>query len=374
MPYPRPSLASLQQQAQQDVLNSDITGLDAFLRFSILNVLCWVQAMLSWLHYGYLDYIAKQAVPWTATDEYLAGWGTLKEVTKEAAEAATSTAVSFTTSNTNAVIPAGTSVNRSDGWAYVTSADSTYAGGTVSAPIVSLTPGSAGNSPVGTIMALGTPVAGVQTQGTLTAAAIEGSDIETDDDFRTRVIAAYQASGQVGNAAQYINWATDVPGVTRAWVVPNGNGAGTVVVLIMLDETEAATQGFPVGTNGGATGETRIAPATGDQLTVANAIFPNQPVTALVSVMSPVVQPIAFTVADLGTGNTVANQAAITAALLDMFLRVSKPGGTINPNSWNEAIAAISSVTQFNVTQPAVPVTGATATSLPTLGNIVFSA
>ena len=82
----------------------------------------------------------------------------------------------------------------------------------------------------------------------------------------------------------YATWAISVPGVTRAWCLRNGYGAGTVV--IMLDAAQAGHDGFPVGQDGVATDEPRGVPAVGDQLTVANALYPLQPVTALVYVFT----------------------------------------------------------------------------------------
>ena len=84
----------------------------------------------------------------------------------------------------------------------------------------------------------------------------------------------------------YATWAISVPGVTRAWCLRNGYGAGTVVVYIMLDAAQAGHDGFPVGQDGVATDEPRGVPAVGDQLTVANALYPLQPVTALVYVFT----------------------------------------------------------------------------------------
>ncbi|NHO43344.1 hypothetical protein GOB83_14470, partial [Acetobacter fabarum] len=78
MPYARPTLTDLRQQALQDVLDGGISGVSAVLRFSVLSVLCYALAGLSYLHYAYLDWISQQAVPWTATDEYLESWGALK--------------------------------------------------------------------------------------------------------------------------------------------------------------------------------------------------------------------------------------------------------------------------------------------------------
>ena len=62
---------------------------------------------------------------------------------------------------------------------------------------------------------------------------------------------------------------------------------------------------------------------------MANAVFAEQPVTALVYSEAPVASPVAFTVTNLGVNNTAPMQAAIAAALADMFLRLGNVGGTL---------------------------------------------
>lgn len=370
MPYARPTLTELRQQAQQDVISGGIPGVVALLRFSVLNVLAMVLAGLAWLHYGYIDWISLQSVPWTATDEYLAAWGALKSITRKAAGYASGT-VSFTVTGT-AVIPAGTALVLTGGVGATTTADSVTSNGVTVADWTATTAGTVGNVVAGSIATLSSPVAGVQTTGTVGTLTTSGADVETDDDLRTRIIDAFQQLGECGNEQNYVTWALGVTGVTRAWCNPLGFGAGTVVVYFMMDEANAANNGFPDGTNGAAASETRYATATGDQLTVANAIWPLRPVTALVIVCAPVAQPVDFVITDLGTGNTAANQAAITNALNDMFLRLSAPAGTISPNDWEEAISAIG-LSSFEVQSPVGPVTGSTAGSMPVLGTVTFA-
>ncbi|MFC7611718.1 baseplate J/gp47 family protein [Teichococcus aestuarii] len=97
----------------------------------------------------------------------------------------------------------------------------------------------------------------------------------------------FRAPPQGGAVADYETWARAVPGVTRAWIAPNGMGAGTVVVYAMLDDAQAGAGGFPQGADGVAAAETRATPATGDQLTIADALYPLRPATALVYVVAP---------------------------------------------------------------------------------------
>ncbi|GBQ69626.1 bacteriophage protein [Ameyamaea chiangmaiensis NBRC 103196] len=368
MPYSRPTLSELRSWAVQDVLNAGISGVSKVLRFSVLGTLAWVNAGLAWLVYGYLDWIAMQAVPWTATDEYLAAWGALKKVYRKAASAASGSVVFAVTGAQ--VIPSGTAVTVG-GLDGTTTADSVTTGTSTVAAVTLTDTGATGNVADGSIATLGSPISGIQSTGSVSTAFTGGADAESNSALRSRVMAKFQESGTNGREQEYIDWATDVTGVTRAWINRNGFGAGSVVVYVMLDEANAAYSGFPQGTNGVASDETRYFPATGDQLRVANAIWTEQPVDALVVVCSPIAETVAFTISDLGDGNTTANQALIEGALDDMFLRLSAPGGTIHPNNWNEALGALG-LASFNVTVPSAPVTGATVGSLLQRGTVTF--
>jgi uncharacterized phage protein gp47/JayE len=380
MPYARPTLSALRQQAQQDISQSGL-AVDGFLQKAVLKVLAWVQAGFAWLHYGYLDWIAKQAVPWTATGEWLAGWMGLIGVTQKPAAAAQIT-VTFTGVN-GTVIPNGSSFARLDGFAYTSTAAATIAAGSATVSMTAATPGSAGNVANGATVALASSIAGVNSSGTVASTVASGVDVEDPAAFKTRGLAQYAAPPQGGDLADFVNWALAVPGVTRAWVQPNAMGAGTVSVFTMFDVSEAAFGGVPQGTSGGAANEPRITPATGDLLTVANALFPKQQVTQLVWSVAPTLTATAFTVADLGVNNTPAMQTAITNALKGMFLQFANVGGTVNPaaagaawpaiepNDWYAALNAIPGLNNFKVTTPSAAIT-VTAGQLASLGAITF--
>ncbi|MDE2104745.1 MAG: baseplate J/gp47 family protein [Patescibacteria group bacterium] len=380
MPFARPTLTDLISQAAADI-TSGIPGADGNLRFSNLKALGKAVAGLAYLQYGYLDWISKQAVPFTATAEFLEGWAGLRNVTRKGAAAATGTVT--LTGTVGVVVPSGTGFTRTDGYAYQTSADATIGvGGTVtvaaSAVLSPIDPatnptgnGAAGNCDAGSSFALDAAIAGVQSSLTAATAFTGGADVETDDSLRSRMLLAYQAPPQGGDQNDYVEWALAVAGVTRAWCTPNGYGTGTVVVYIMLDVAEAAHGGFPQGTDGVAASETRGTAATGDQLTVANAIYPLQPVTALVYVVAPTQNVVAFTVSGLsGAGATI--QSAVEAAIADVFVRMGKPGGTVDLSDIESAIAAISGTEGFVITSPSANIVSGTG-ALPVLGAVTFS-
>jgi uncharacterized phage protein gp47/JayE len=371
MPFQRKTLSTLISEVAADI-TSALQGADALLRFTVLNVIGKVQAGMSNLHMGYLDWISKQSVPFTAEDEYLIGWAALKNVFQKAASKATLTASFPGTVGT--VLNAGTQVVRSDGVTYTTSSTATVGGGgTVTANIVATVPGTAGNANVGAVVSLGTSVPGIQSTGSITGTVSAGADVETNDALRSRMLAAYQSTPQGGDLSDYAGWALAVAGVTRAWVAPNGFGAGTVVIYTMWDSAESSHAGFPQGTNGcsqfdkGPGGIPRGTVATGDQLVVADSIINEQPVTALVYSCAPVANNLTFTISGL-LSSTTATRAAIAAAISDVFFRNGDPrAGTINRSDIESAIAAISGTAGFVITL-VQGVVGATTTTYP--GNI----
>ncbi|HEX7906868.1 MAG TPA: baseplate J/gp47 family protein [Paraburkholderia sp.] len=329
-----------------------------------------VQAGLAYLHYGYLDWISKQAVPWTATDEYLVGWGALKNVYQKSATKA-SGAATFTGSP-GTPIPAGTTLVRGDNRTYTVNATVTVGNtNTVTVSATDTTPGAAGNCDVGTALNLGTSIPGIQSTGTVSSVFVGGADVETTDAFSARVIAAYQAAPQGGDQDDYVAWATAIAGVSRAWCAPNGFGAGTVVVYFMMDSAEAAHGGFPQGTNGVAANEPRTATkATGDQLIVANALYALQPVTAMVYSCAPLANTVNFTISGLSTASS-ATQEAVEAAISDVFLRTGAPGGTVDISDINSGIAAVAGTAGFVIISPVGNISSATG-YLPTLGDVAF--
>jgi uncharacterized phage protein gp47/JayE len=226
-------------------------------------------------------------------------------------------------------------------------------------------------------MTLGTSIAGINSTGSVSVAFTGGADVEKDDSLRARMLQAYQNRPQGGAQSDYVTWALQVNGVTRAWCNPNGFGAGTVVVYTMFDVTESANNGFPQGANGVATLETRGTPATLDLLTVANWIYPLRPATALVYSVAPTQQVVNFTIT--GTSSfTTAMKSAIAAAISGIFVLYGSPlsttpgqNGTVDLSYIESAIAAISGTQGFVITAPTANIVGTTG-QLPVLGTITW--
>lgn len=380
MPYNRPTLSELRAR-NIAAIESELKGVGTPLRFSNLNILGSADAGLAYLHFGYLDWIAKQSVPWSATDENLAGWASIKSITRKAANAGTNNATIFT-GKSGGTIPAGTVLNRGDGYQYTTDAEidigvSGTAAGAITAVLADPNDdptggGDAGNTPAGTQLTLDISISGVDSMVTISTAITDGADIETEDAFRSRMLLAYQNTPQGGNDEDYESWALAVSGVTRAWTVRRLMGAGTVGVYIMIDGSDTSNHGFPVGTDGISQLENWSAvKATGDQGRVADAIYPLQPVTSLVYVCSPIQHVMNFTISGISTANSTTT-TAIAAAIDGVLFESGNPKGTtILLSDLLIAISNVSGTSGFILTSPAANITTATG-ELPVRGTVTY--
>jgi uncharacterized phage protein gp47/JayE len=343
MPFNRPTLTELRDRAQGS-LDSRLTGTDARLRRSNTNVLATVHSGAMHGLYGYLDYIANQAVPGPDNDEYwLERHASLWKVYRKAATAAGGN-VTFTGAN-GSVIPAGTALQRSDGAFYTTQADGTITTGSAVVAITADEAGKSGNTAAGSQLTLVNPIVGVI--GTVPVASgglTNGTDIESLDRLWQRLSRRIGQPPQGGADFDYISWALEVAGVTRAWCYPAYLGLGTVgVTFVMDDQAGTIIPDSPKVAEVAAYIEQHEDPVTGDLI--------GRPVTADVTVFALTAVPLNFTI-DL-TPDTAAVRTAVAAELADLVARESEPNGTLLLTHISEAISIAAGEGNHILTVPA---------------------
>lgn len=350
MPFERPDLPTIIDRIGADI-ESRLPGADARLRRSNLAVIARAEAGVAHSLYGYIEYYARQVIPDTAESEWLERWATIWGVVRKPAAAA-SGAVTFT--GTNGVsIPTGTVLQRSDGAEFETIADGTISAGTVDIVTTARIAGDAGNTSAGSQLSLAAQVLGVTSAATVAAGGlVGGADVEADDALRQRLIARIQQPPHGGASFDYIAWALEVPGVTRAWVYPMEMGPGTVTVRFVRD------------------GDASIFPDAGEVAAVQAHIEALRPVTAELFVVAPVALAVNITVAITPDNPQVRN--AVTAELADLFSREAVPGGTILISHIREAISLATGENDNVVTVPAGNVV-AGAGEMPVLGVITWA-
>lgn len=352
MPFQRPTLPEIIQRTFSD-LTSRLQLKGALLRRSVVGVLARVLAGASHLLHGHLDYLAKQINPGTADGVWLALWANVWGVARREAEFSVGT-INFVGTIEGATIPAGSNVKRSDGIEFATQADATIAGGVASADVRAVDAGAAGNTDAGVTLTLVFPIAGVNSSATVDADGLtNGSDVELDESLRARLLLRIQKPPQGGDADDYVQWALDVPGVTRAWCYPLHLGPGTVGVTFMRDDDTPS----PI-------------PSTDEVAAVQSYIDGVRPVTAQVTVFAPVPDTLNFQISI--TPSTDAVKAAITAELDDFMRREAEPGGTLFLSRINEAISTASGEVDHTLIAPAANVVSATG-HIPQRGTITWA-
>ena len=354
MPFARPGFTSLMQQARQD-LSSGVSRLGTLLPVSLVGTLAKIQAGFAQLHFDYLDWISKQSVPFTCTDEYLEAWANLKGIQRKPATRAGG--VALFQGVPGSVIPAGTEVVRADGWVYRTSQEVLFHSTSALVPISSVEMGDGGNAASGVVLMLSTLSPGVQSEGVAQEPIVGGSEVERDEDLRERMLMRYSAPPQGGSRKDYVEWALSVPGVTRAWCKPGLDTSGSLVVYVMLDEARQSNQGFPQGANGVSAQDPRGPTATGDLLLVANYIEERRPVTSLVYVSAPLPHNVGVEIRGL-SNNTLAVREAIKQNLAGALVNIGTPlGMTLYQSTINAAIEqAVPQGTTWTLITPSAPV------------------
>lgn len=306
MPFARPGLPTLIDRAAADI-ESRLPGADARLRRSNLNVIARVHAGATHGLYGFLDFIARQVLPNTADAEFLDRHATLWLPSGRLPAAYAVGQVVMTGTN-GAVIPPSTVFKRADGATYSSTAEATIAAGQATVNIVADVAGSAGNAVAGITLNLDSPIANINAAGVVPAGALTGgADIEDDDSLRARVIARIQQTPHGGARHDYIAWAKEVPGVTRAWCYPLEMGDGTVTVRFVRDN------------------DASLLPDPAEVAAVQAYVEALAPVGMQIFVVAPVAAPIAFQV-EL-TPATASAKAAVEASLRDLLIREAEPEG-----------------------------------------------
>ncbi|WP_407321759.1 baseplate J/gp47 family protein [Dickeya ananatis] len=333
--FSRQTLPQLITTIRSDVLSrlaADSTL--AELRRSDAEVYARVQAAAVHVVYGYIDYLARNLLPDLADEDWLIRHGNMKRVTKKAASAASG----FVRWDgiTSGAIDAGITIQRDDLVSYTTATSAIASGGVLRVPVVCDATGTAGNTDDGITMRLVSPVTGLPSA----AVADEirgGTDAENIEDFRARIIERWYYPPQGGADTDYITWAKEVSGVTRAWCYRHWMGTGTVGVMIANSDLIN-----PI-------------PDTAVVAAAQNYIEPLAPVAgADLYVFAPTPHVVNFEI-DLNPDNA-AVRAAVEAELRSMMLRDGVPGGVIKPSRISEAISAATGEYSHRLISPSADV------------------
>lgn len=321
MPFPIPTLANLVSRSRS-AFRSYLPGSDAWMWPNNLYAAGKVIGGSAFEIFGFADYIQKQKFAITADGENLDLHGAEFGLARRPASPAAGNVV-ITAADALAVEP-GAQFARTDGVVIIAQQAATLNGAdaltvAVEAATGGLNTSTAANAPLSILSGVSGPGAAAATVAVDSNGLTGGLDIEPDGEPYTTDLATYR--GRIlfrkrnppfgGNPADYVQWCTNVTGVTRVFVERNWNGPGTVRVFPIMDDLFAATGGVP---------------GAADIERVTEYLAGVQPSDALVSVQAPAPIVVNLTVQGLNP-NTAPVQNAVRAEQAAAFRRLSRVAG-----------------------------------------------
>lgn len=360
-----PKLDSLNARIQADI-STRIQGVSPTQRRSILGAIGRALAGACQGLYGYIDRKADDASPYTATGKALEGWASLwlKGGRKQPT---TSTGSVLVIGAQGKLLPALTVLQSATGVTYTTDADSTLDDtGQATVSITAAEAGMGGNAAAGATLTFVSPLDGIAASCTVGAEGLTGgTDLESDDGLRERMIQRIQNPPQGGSDADYVAWALEVAGITRAWTFPTYNGPGTVRVYVADDTYSGATLA--------AASEVAAAQAYLDSVKPNGvAYLVGGVVTNGLEVIAPTAAPVDFTIALGASVNTSDVQDKVLANLQAVYFREAEPEGTVRFHHLLRAISEAVGDGDYTLTTPTADMAAA-AGEILTLGAITWA-
>jgi uncharacterized phage protein gp47/JayE len=346
--YQRPTRETLIERIKGD-LGSRTQGA-AYLKRSFELILSIVLGGVADGLHSHLDWLRKQISPLTCDIDMLLVWGVLVHVPRKG-EVPAAGLVTFPAS-AGAVMPVDRQVRSDAGVFYKVTAATSASNGVITAPVIAVSGGSAGNIGAGAPLTLVTPVDGVTSRGVVGVDGLTGGDdLEKVERYRERVLSALRQPPKGGGPGDYVKWAKENAGVTRAWEFGRRMGAGTVSVGFVMDDRE------------------NIIPQAADVATVLAYIGARAPIDLRqLYVQPPIAVPVNMTV-NLRP-NTAAVRAAALVELRALFRLSAELERSLPQSEVDEAISIADGEVAHEIT--AISSLNPGSWGLLTLGTVTF--
>jgi uncharacterized phage protein gp47/JayE len=353
-----PTLRDTRRLTRDYVLSQ--LGAKAMIPNSVLRIMSDAMAGLAHLTLLYLDWVAKQLMPDTAEREWLDRHGVIWLSNADGSKGRKAATYAQGTVQfegiAGVIVGVGTTLSGGNGLTYQTVTEGQIgSGGFGTAEAVALTAGTVGNLPDGDVVAVSPPIPGITT-ATLLGDMGGGVDQETDDQLRERILLRIQNPPMGGAQNDYVLWAMQVPGVTRAWAASE-QGPGTITTRFLMDDLYPDNHGLPT---------------EADIEAVAIHIDKMRPVTVKdCYVVAPILFFYDITITDL-TVDDPSVRARIEESIKDMEFKRSKPGQTMYRSWVDEAISqAVGEEThELTFETTVMPAPG----YMPVLGTVLYDA
>lgn len=354
----RPGIRDLIETIRADA-DAILGGIDARLERGLVEVILLAQAGALHGAYGYLQQLADDLFPDTATSAALERWASIFGISRGAATFAQGwVGASGTLTGT---IPLDVILRRSDGREYqrqnfgalpdgtgvfVGTGYVTYAtlglGGTGWAiPVIALESGAAGNISVGGSLSFVSPIENVPPIVTAPLGITGAVDAELDASLQRRVLARLQNPPQGGTAAEYQAWtlgaSTVADPITHAFVRSPAAGSNVVTVYVI--------------NTGGAIPAAHPPTPSATALTNARAaIDARKPLSADRNVLAPTLTAQAFSIHL--SPDTATIRTAVTNELDAFLVDNHEPGQEVPLSILQEVVSRAAGGGEAKITSP----------------------
>lgn len=360
MPFTKPTLVAIANRMKTD-LQSKIPEAGTWLRNSLMDIFTTTVAGSHYLMYDFLEWCKKQLFITTAESEYLELQGNEYGILRNYGVKATGTITM--TGTVGVTVPSGTEIQSSLGQLYVTNSAGTFVSTSMNVDVTAVEVGSEYNQIAGSGLSFVSPIAGVNTDVTTSLGLTGGTDVESDESYRDRILTRKKQPPHGGTESDYVSWSKEVPGVTRAWSFPQLYGPGTIGVAFVRDGDDPiiptpadieTVREYIVGHIDSSTGKTVGCPVTAEPGLIMIDL------EALTVDFSIKVSPYNSTVT-----------ASIIEQLEELMYERGGPGQEITISQMYEAITGAVGEEKSEIVSPASNVT-ANYKQIPILGTVTI--
>jgi hypothetical protein len=163
----------------------------------------------------------------------LVKWGVLIGVGEPRSGTQWKGEIEVSVTNQNSTLNPGAQLKSSlTGKIYITERPVPLLGETAFVEIICTTPGTAGNLQDGDELNFVSPLGNVKKTATVSGVLRDGTDDETEADYRFRVVNRYRLQPQGGSLSDYRIWASYVPGVLNTYPYNNPESPAGVILYI----------------------------------------------------------------------------------------------------------------------------------------------
>lgn len=239
MPYVRPTVGELVENSRNDI-ESRLDGADTRARPNNLDIDAKVWAGGLDGVYDAVATASRRSFPQGCTgpndDDALDLHAERIGLRRKLAQAASGQGL--IAAPANGIFPAGKLLQRKDGAQFVTAADAGASEGAATLQIVATVAGKSGDTPTGTQLTVVNPEDGfARTVVVIGDDGLDGGlDRETNPELLARIKEKWAEQPQGGAFWDFVQWALEVPGVTRAWGHKRWMGIGTTGLSFVMDD------------------------------------------------------------------------------------------------------------------------------------------